>query len=301
VTTLAHASPRAPRHWQREHDNIRKVEPMYNHFEWDEHAVVAEKLAFQLTEFQRLPIGYEKRGSLVPASSPRALGASLGGGASGGVGLSMSRLGSSGGPSASSLGASQLGAGAGYGGSGVFSGGVSQQQQQQQQYQYQQQQQHFQGGASAQHLPGGMALNPSSSFIGSGGLGGGGGSGSSSISNSQFLLPGLSHGLQDGSYGSSSSSMLSASHLGGSYSGGAGGMGPPPPSAGGGSAARMGLATPGGTTLGSLGPSAAALLAKYGYSSVLGGGGLPPGGSAVPSVLGPAGGAYPMVQGEQRG
>ena len=50
-----------------------------------------------------------------------------------------------------------------------------------------------------------------------------------------------------------------------------------------------------------LGPSAAALLAKYGYSSVLGGGGLPAGGSAVPTVLGPASGAYPMVQGGDRG
>ena len=276
---------------------------MYNHVEWDEHAAQAEKLAYQLTEFQRLPIGAEKRGSLLPAS-PRAggLGSSFVGSASGGAGLSMSRLGSSGGP-----GAGGGGGGGGFAGSGVFSGGASQQHQQYQQHQHQQmyqpqpqpqpqqQQQLAYGGGSSSSagLPGGMALNPSSSFIGAGGLGGASHVAAShshgaSHSASQFQLPGLSHGLGDSS--------LSASHLGASAA--SAGSYAPPASAGG---ARLGLSTPGGTTLGSLGPSAAALLAKYGYSSVLGGGGLPAGGSAVPTVLGAASGAYPMVQGGDRG
>ena len=42
-----------------------------------------------------------------------------------------------------------------------------------------------------------------------------------------------------------------------------------------------------------LGPSAAALLAQYGYGSVAAG--VPAGGSAVPAALGPAAGAYPRV------
>jgi hypothetical protein len=225
---------------------------MYNHHEWDEHAAVAEKLALQITEYQKLPIGAEKRA----ARSPR-MGSSFVGGASGGRGLGGSRL------SMSRLG----------GGNG------------------EQHQQHLEfGSGSSEALPGGMALNPSSSFIAGGGLAGFKGDGSG-VGGGSFHLPGLSHGL------SSESGSTSQAHISGAgpgFMGVGGGSGFPPQSAGG---ARMGLATPGGTALGSLGPSAAALLAKYGYSSVLTGGSMPSGGSSVPTVLGGATGAYPMVSG----
>ena len=56
---------------------------------------------------------------------------------------------------------------------------------------------------------------------------------------------------------------------------------------------RASLETPGGSTLGALAPSAAALLAQYGFS-----GAVPAGGVGVPSAVGSAGagaGGYPAM------
>ena len=110
-----------------------------------------------------------------------------------------------------------------------------------------------------------MALSASGSFLGSGGLGG---FGRGASAGGGFLLPGLSAGL-------------SSSFGGGATPGGGGAPGS--------------AATP--SSFAQLGPSAAALLAQYGYGSVATG--VPPAGSAVPAALGPAAGAYPRVDAAQ--
>jgi hypothetical protein len=283
---LTHTHTHAPLHTQRDLRKIRSVEPMYNHLEWDQHARDAEKLALQLTEFQRLPIGAERR-----RSPTRGMGTSPRMGASGQQGdmMSMSHLSQQ---QQQHMGVEGGGSDWARGGGGGGGGDMYQYQQQQMSSSYQQgssymsqqgQQQQQQGGSQYGMFSGGMGLNPSSSFIGGGGLSASrGGMGSSGM---LLPTPGAGSGLGNPSY--------SLPGLGDSLGGGGGG--------GSRGEARTGLATPGGTTLGSLGPSAAALLAKYGYSSVLNGGGgggagqPPSGGSAVPMGLGPATGEYPRV------
>jgi hypothetical protein len=209
---------------------LTKVEPGFNHFALEENARKQEKLALQLTEYQRLPIGSEKRrshslgASRVGGGSPRALTSSqLGGGGGGG-------------------GGGGIGVGGGGGGGGNFAefldGSAAS----------------GSGGASA--LGGGMALSASGSFLGAGGLGG---AGRGASAGGGFLLPGLSSALSFG-----------------------GGTTPGAPGS---------AMTP--SSFAQLGPSAAALLAQYGYGSVAAG--VPAGGSAVPAALGPAAGAYPRV------
>jgi len=237
------------------------VEPQLNHHEWEEHAVRAEKLALQLTEFNRLPIREETR-ARSPNRSPRlrtasTMGASGKFGVSPGGPLSLSRLGTS---QSGSMGSRGLGLQESRDMRGL-SGSNSH-------LPYPQsfdQSQHAQFGV----FSGGMGLNPASSFVGAGGLGASRDGSAIGALPSPFSIPGLpGDGLQ--------TSFLKNSGLAGGDS-------------------RVGLVTPGGTALGSLGPSAAALLAKFGYSSVISSSGPPLGGSAVPSGLGPTVGEYPRV------
>ncbi len=106
--------------------------------------------------------------------------------------------------------------------------------------------------------------------------------------------------------GAISASRAGAGASAGGYGGGLGAFSLPPLSRGatpagyggsgltpGGGYSRASLETPGGSTLGALAPSAAALLAQYGFS-----GAVPPGGAGIPSAAGSAGvgpGGYPAM------
>ncbi len=191
---------------QRLHERISKTAPYYDHFKWEEEAAISEKIALQLTEFQQLPIGAEKRS----ARSPRALSP-----------------GRSPPPSSNNNRSSS---------------------------------------SPARPSPS-AALAHVSQFGGAGG-GGSGGALSGSAPFSAF-----------GDKGATPFSLPTLSGLGGSRGPSAGGYG-------------SGLATPGGSILGSLAPSAAALLAQYGFKSVpTGGAGVPAGGYSA----GFGAGGYPSM------
>ena len=188
---------------KRIHARIASVAPFYDHFKWEEEAAKAEKIALQLTEFQQLPIGAEKRSARSPragspAKSPRAAGAA---GDSAGAAAAAAAA-----PLASIT--------------------------------------HFGGGGAAP--AGGSIYPPPPTF------------GAPPGTSGSFTLPSLglaSRGATPGGYGA-------------------------------------GLATPGGSILGSLNPSSLALLAQYGY------GAIPAGGAGVPAAAGASfagAGGYPSL------